>query len=97
MLERPHRVQRQEFLGGHQINFVQDSINFVDYVFAVTLPEPTNEKEWRAIVKDPSKFVAKKVAKEVEVSYQRLNEEQSRAMKGAKNLEISEWLGSKVC
>eukprot|EP00435_Cladocopium_sp_Y103_P049959 s464_g15.t1 len=97
MLERPHHVQRQEVLRGHQINFVQDSINFVDYVFAVTLPEPINHKEWRAIVKDPSKFVAKKVAKGVEVSYQRLNEEQRRAMKEAKNLEISEWLGSKVC
>ena len=44
-------------------------------------------------MKDPSKFVAKRVAKGVEVS----NEEQRRAMKEAKHAEISEWLASRVC
>ena len=31
------------------------------YAFAVTLPVPENENEWRKIVKDPSRFVAKKL------------------------------------
>ena len=97
LLERPYHVQRKEYLEEQGAHYVKDSIDFGDYVFAVTLPEPANEKEWRAIVKDPSKFVAKRVAKGVEVSYQRLNEEQRRAMKEAKHAEISEWLASRVC
>lgn len=38
--------------------------DFEDYVFAATIPEPKTG----AIVKDPSKFVAKKIAKGAEVS-----------------------------
>lgn len=34
----------------------------------ITIPAPKDEKEWKAIVKEPSKFVAKKMAKGVEVS-----------------------------
>ena len=68
-----------------------------DYVFAVTLPAPASEAEWRAIVKDPSKFVAKKVAKGVEVAWQKLNVEQRKAVQEAKEIEINEWLSSKVC
>ena len=67
------------------------------YAFAVTLPTPETEAEWRAIVKDPSKFVAKKLAKGVEVSWQKLNEQQRSAMSEAKQIEISEWVSSKVC
>ena len=56
------------------------------WFFAVTIPAPKNEDEWRAIVKDPSRFVAKKVAKGVEVSWQKLNVQQRSAMTEAKSL-----------
>ena len=107
LLERPHSVQRQEYLqqqrgtdneGGALL--AQDAFEELameDYVFAVTLPAPASEAEWRAIVKDPSKFVAKKVAKGVEVAWQKLNVEQRKAVQEAKEIEINEWLSSKVC
>jgi hypothetical protein len=66
------------------------------YAFAVTLPVPETENEWRKIVKDPSRFVAKKLAKGVEVSWQRLNQEQRAAMAEAKQIEIKEWISSQV-
>ena len=71
--------------------------NFQDYVFSVNVPEPSSEHEWRAIVKDPAKFVAKKVAKGVEVSWQKLNATQRAAMAEAKQVEIKSWLTSQVC
>ena len=64
------------------------------YAFAVTLPVPESENEWRKIVKDPSRFVAKKLAKGVEVSWQRLNQEQRAAIAEAKQIEIKEWISS---
>ena len=39
----------------------------------VTLPAPSTEQEWKAIVKNPKRFVAKSVQKRVEVSYAKLN------------------------
>ena len=110
-LERPHHVQRGEFLrhgevpdstGEHHAHYmdVDETLpagDFEDLVFAVTIPAPKNEDEWRAIVKDPSRFVAKKVAKGVEVSWQKLNVQQRSAMTEAKALEINEWLTSRVC
>lgn len=48
------------------------------------LPEPQNEKEWRATLKDRGKFIANRVAKGVEVSWPKLNTEQRLAMKQAK-------------
>ena len=109
MDERPQHVQRQEFL--QQRGTAEDENLYVEemeldeaylnqlegYAFAVTLPTPSTEAEWRSIVKDPGKFVAKKLAKGVEVSWQKLNEEQRRAMKEAKGIEIQEWISSKVC
>ena len=41
--------------------------------------------------------MAKKLAKGVEVSWQRLNNEQRAAMKEAKGIEIKEWLAARVC
>ena len=80
---------------------IDDTAAFLDEVaecvFAVTLPTPASEAEWRSIVKDPSKFVAKKLAKGVEVAWQKLNPQQREAMKEAKMIEINEWLASKVC
>ena len=116
-LERPHHVQRQDYMDSleqqlHQdlgeINYtiqvpLKGSVNFLepidleDMIFGVTLPEPETEAEWRAVVKDPNKFVAKKVAKGVEVSWNKLSPLQRSAMKEAKGVEISEWLASKVC
>ena len=61
------------------------------------MPTPASEADWRAIVRDPAKFTAKKMAKGVEVSWQKLNEEQRTAMKEAKQIEIDEWLKSQVC
>ena len=109
MDERPQHVQRQELL--QQRGTTEDENLYVEeteldeaylnqlegYAFAVTLPTPSTEAEWRSIVKDPGKFVAKKLAKGVEVSWQKLNEEQRRAMKEAKGIEIQEWISSKVC
>ena len=89
-----------------QADYVDEELNmeelflaedFEDYVFAVTIPEPKTEAEWRSIVKDPSKFVAKKMAKGVEVSWQKLNNVQKQAMREAKVLEINDWLASEVC
>ena len=93
-------MQRQEFLqrteasnfidfegtpenAAETINFLEE-IHFEDYAFAVTFPIPWGEAEWRAVVRDPSKFTAKKMAKGVEVSWQKLNEQQRSAMKEAK-------------
>ena len=66
-------------------------------IYAVTLPTPATQQEWKKIVKDPSKFVAKQLAKGVEVSWHKLNPEQRRAMAEAKQVEIKEWVTSKVC
>ena len=109
-LERPHHVQRMEYLkredellpAEEQIHYLDANCqipagDFAELIFAVTLPEPRSETEWRSIVKDPSRFIAKKVAKGVEVSWKKLNEQQRQAMTEAKQLEISEWLASKVC
>ena len=104
--DRPPHVKRQEFLDSEQGTeergsaktefdeciFLEKMVadaNFLDqveqYAFAVTLPTPEIEADWRrAIVKDPSKFVAKK-------------EQQRAAMSEAKQIEISEWVSSKVC
>ena len=81
LLERPHSAQRQEYLqqqrgtgseGGALLAAdAHEDLAMEDYVFAVTLPAPASEAEWRAIAKDPSKFVAKKVAKGVEVGDER--------------------------
>ena len=109
--ERPQHVQRQELFeqrGAGALSAEDDMLfaeeidetyldNIAEYAFAVTLPTPQNEGEWRRIVKDPSRFVAKKLAKGVEVSWQKLSPEQRTAMHEAKMLEIKEWIGSKVC
>ena len=107
--ERPFHVQKREFLQRGTTEtvdadmLVEDAVTDIflaqvmHYAYAVTLPTPTSEAEWRSIVKDPSRFVAKKLAKGVEVSWQRLNNEQRAAMKEAKGIEIKEWLAARVC
>ena len=61
-------------------------------VFAVTLPAPSNEAEWKSIVKNPKKFLAKSVQKGVEVSYAKLNPAQRAAMDEAMKVEVNNWL-----
>ena len=86
-----------------ETQYVKDEINYSemnvmeDLVYAVTIPIPENESEWRSIVKDPGKFVAKKVAKGVEVAWSKLSPLQREAMNEAKGIEIKEWISSKVC
>ena len=71
---------------------MKDEINYSevnvmeDLVYAVTIPIPENESEWRSIVKDPGKFVAKKAAKGVEVAWSKLSPLQREAMNEAKGL-----------
>ena len=77
--------------------YFMDNPDDEDMVFAVTLPAPQSEAEWRAIVKDPQRFVGKKVAKGVEVSWRKLNVEQRRAMNEAMQLELKDWISNKVC
>ena len=95
--DRPQHVIREQPEAERDVlGFVSELQEFEDIVFAVILPEPKDETEWKAIVKDPQKFMAKKVAKGVEVSWQRLSLEQRAAMKEAKGAEINEWLSNKV-
>ncbi|CAE7247758.1 RE1, partial [Symbiodinium sp. CCMP2592] len=65
-------------------------------VFGVTIPAPENAAEWRRMVKDPSKFVAKTMAKGVEVTWGRLSDRQRAAMQEAKSIEVQQWLRTKV-
>ncbi|CAJ1455756.1 unnamed protein product [Effrenium voratum] len=90
--DRPQHVPEAE---RDVLGFVSELQEFENIVFAVILPEPKDETEWKAIVKDHQKFM-KKVAKGVEVSWQRLSLEQRAAMKEAKGAEINEWLSNKV-
>ena len=76
---------------------VQEETFEDNLIYAITLPMPETAAQWKAIVKDPAKFVGKQVAKGVEVSWHKLNKEQREAMTEAKRVEIKEWVASKVC
>ncbi|CAE7912341.1 unnamed protein product, partial [Symbiodinium necroappetens] len=65
-------------------------------IYAVTLDTPANDKEWRKVLKDPRKFLAKSVQKGVEVSWNRLNDAQRVAMSEAKKAEVDSWLANRV-
>ena len=67
-----------------------------DWVLGVTIPIPSTEAEWKKILKNPSKFTSKSVLKGAEVSWQKLNEDQRRAMAEAKRLEVEQWVVRKV-
>ena len=67
-----------------------------DWVLGVSIPIPSTEAEWKKILKNPSKFTSKSVLKGAEVSWNRLNEEQRRAMTEAKRLEVEQWVVRKV-
>ena len=68
--EREEAEQEQLWVETYYQGRAEPEVNALeDLIFAVTIPTPENEAEWRAIVKDPTRFVAKKVAKGVEVSW----------------------------
>ena len=89
--DRPHHVIRQEHLDQA---FMASSPG--ERVYAVTIPAPRDASEWRKMVKDPSEFVAKTMQKGVEVQWGRLTDQQRDAMQEAKNLEVQQWLRTKV-
>ena len=60
--------------------------------FAVTLAAPSSEAEWKALVKNPKRFIAKSVQKGVEVSYAKLNGVQRAAMDEAMKVEVDNWM-----
>ena len=66
-------------------------------VFSVIIPVPKDEKEWKKILKNPQKFVAKSVQKGAEVAWEKLNEDQKKSMSEAKMLEVDQWISQKVC
>ena len=87
------RQLQQEPSEGDQAMWTQEVIadmDFESYAFAVILSASKTEAEWRSIVKDPSKFIAKRIAKGIEISWQKLSKEQREAMKEAKEIEIKE-------
>ncbi|OLP81054.1 Copia protein [Symbiodinium microadriaticum] len=65
-------------------------------IYAVTLDMPANDKEWRKVLKDPRKFMAKSVQKGVEVSWNRLDDVQRAAMSEAKKAEVDSWIANRV-
>ena len=65
-------------------------------VYSVILDMPANDKEWKKVLKDPRKFLAKSVQKGVEVSWNRLDEVQRAAMNEAKKAEVDSWISNKV-
>ena len=66
-------------------------------IFGITIQTPATEIDWKTIVKNPAKFAARSVQKGAEVEWRRLSEEQRRAMKEAKQLEVDQWIIRKVC
>ncbi|CAJ1438580.1 unnamed protein product [Effrenium voratum] len=66
-------------------------------IFGITIQTPATEIDWKTIVKNPAKFAARNVQKGAEVEWRRLSEEQRRAMKEAKQLEVDQWIIRKVC
>ncbi len=86
-------VARQSFQ--ESVHWCNDSYH--DCIFGVELPLPQNEGEWKQILKNPSKFTAKSMMKGVEVSWNKLNQQQREAMQEAKNLEIDQWMQEAVC
>ncbi|CAJ1424602.1 unnamed protein product, partial [Effrenium voratum] len=61
--DRPQHVIREQPEAERDVlGFVSELQEFEDIVFAVILPEPKDETEWKAIVKDPQKFMVVRAA-----------------------------------
>ena len=93
MEDRPLHVKKQELEAA--AFWCHDEAH--DLVYGVEIPMPADEKSWRKILKDPSKFAAKSVQKGAEVSWGRLDPEQRKAMAAAKNVEVEQWVKEEVC
>ncbi|CAE7373259.1 RE1 [Symbiodinium necroappetens] len=65
-------------------------------IYSVILDMPANDREWKKVLKDPRKFLAKSVQKGVEVSWHRLDDVQRAAMTEAKKAEVDSWISNKV-
>ena len=94
--ERPLHVRKQPS-SSSQALYLATEEDLDSCVFGVTIPTPSDEREWRKILKDPKKFTAKSVQKGAEVSWGRLDPTQRKAMAEAKQLEVDQWVTRKVC
>ena len=65
-------------------------------IYSVVIDIPEDERAWKRILKDPSKFLAKSVQKGVEVAWAKLNDQQKAAMQEAKKAELESWVARKV-
>ena len=88
MSDRPWHVQHGKLM------YSEEEVD--EGIYSVTIDMPANDKEWRRVLKQPEKFLAKSVQKGVEVSWNRLNPEQRQAMTEAKHAEIQSWISNKV-
>ena len=88
MSDRPWHVQHGKLM------YSEEEVE--EGIYSVTIDMPANDKEWRRVLKQPEKFLAKSVQKGVEVSWNRLNPEQRQAMTEAKHAEIQSWISNKV-
>ena len=68
-----------------------------DYVLSVIIPIPEDEAAWKRVLKNPGRFVAKSVQKGAEVAWEKLSPSQKESMKEAKMMEVSQWVGQRVC
>ena len=76
-----------------QVDWAKEDVEAISTpVFAVTLDAPATEAEWKSLVKNPKRFLAKSVQKGVEVSYAKLNPQQRRAMDEAMKVEVDNWM-----
>ena len=86
--DRPWHVQHGE------LHYAEEEAELG--IYSVILDMPANDKEWKKVLKDPRKFLAKSVQKGVEVSWNRLDETQRAAMTEAKQAEVASWISNKV-
>ena len=91
--ERPLHVRKQEFKAA--INWCAEAEN--DFVYGVEVPMPEDEKAWRKILKNPTKFTAKSVQKGAEISWGKLDGVQRAAMQEAKLAEVDQWVKEEAC
>ena len=65
-------------------------------VYFVVVDLPEDERAWKKVLKDLSRFLAKSIQKGVEVAWAKLNPQQKSAMQEAKTAELESWVAKKV-
>ena len=88
--DRPWHVQHR----GEDAMMVD--VDRTEGIYSVVIDIPEDERAWKRILKDPSKFLAKSVQKGVEVAWAKLNDQQRAAMQEAKKAELESWVAKKV-